>query len=96
MYISRVPEQSIRGGCNIGIHAIEIIGAVTLAIKNYLTAEQIVETIHAHPTTSEVIHCRACCRGRGNTLCLNASIVCQNHMVDRRTEEISKYIENHE
>lgn len=44
------------GGSIIGIHATDLIGEVTLAIKNNLTAEQIVETIHAHPTTSEVIH----------------------------------------
>lgn len=46
----------IIGGSIIGIHATDLIGEVTLAIKNNLTAEQIAETIHAHPTTSEVIH----------------------------------------
>ncbi|WP_190285242.1 dihydrolipoyl dehydrogenase [Clostridium sp. JN-1] len=44
------------GGSIIGIHATDLIGEITLAVKNNLTAKQIVETIHAHPTTSEVIH----------------------------------------
>ncbi|PRR77269.1 Dihydrolipoyl dehydrogenase [Clostridium liquoris] len=44
-------------GCSIiGPHASDLIAEVTLAVKNGLTAEQIIETIHAHPTTSEVIH----------------------------------------
>lgn len=44
-------------GCSIiGPHASDLIGEVTLAVKNGLKAEQIIETIHAHPTTAEVIH----------------------------------------
>jgi len=44
-------------GCTIiGPHASDLIAEVTLAIKNELTAGDIVDTIHAHPTTSEAIH----------------------------------------
>jgi dihydrolipoamide dehydrogenase len=58
-FIKLIKEKEtgrIIGGSIIGIHATDLIGEVTLAIKNNLTAEQIAETIHAHPTTSEVIH----------------------------------------
>ncbi|MBK5241957.1 dihydrolipoyl dehydrogenase [Clostridium sp.] len=40
----------------VGLHATDLIAVLTLAIKNNLTAEAIAETIHAHPTTAEVIH----------------------------------------
>ena len=40
----------------MGLHATDLIAELTLAIKNNLTAEAITETIHAHPTTAEVIH----------------------------------------
>ena len=44
-------------GCGIiGPHASDLIAEVTLAIKNGLTATDIISTIHAHPTTSEAIH----------------------------------------
>ncbi|MGM0410604.1 MAG: dihydrolipoyl dehydrogenase [Bacillota bacterium] len=44
-------------GANIvGTHASDLLGEVTLAIENDLRAEDIAETIHAHPTTAEVIH----------------------------------------
>ncbi len=44
-------------GANIvGTHASDLLGEVTLAIENELSAEDIAETIHAHPTTAEVIH----------------------------------------
>lgn len=44
-------------GANIvGTHASDLLGEVTLAIENDLSAEDIAETIHAHPTTAEVIH----------------------------------------
>lgn len=44
------------GGAIVGPHATDLIGEIALAIKNKLTAEQIIETIHAHPTTAESIH----------------------------------------
>lgn len=46
----------IVGGAIIGPHATDLIAEITLAVKNELTAEQIAETIHAHPTTAESIH----------------------------------------
>lgn len=43
-------------GCHLlAPHATEMIGEVTLAIQNGLDAEQVGETIHAHPTVSEII-----------------------------------------
>lgn len=58
-FIKLIQEKNsgkIIGGKIIGTHASDLIGEVTLAIKNELTAEDIAETIHTHPTTSEVIH----------------------------------------
>lgn len=48
--------NEIIGGAVIGPHATDLIGEITLAVKNGLTAESIIETIHAHPTTAESIH----------------------------------------
>ncbi|WP_273325637.1 dihydrolipoyl dehydrogenase [Vallitalea guaymasensis] len=44
------------GGSIIGPHATDLIAEITLAIKNGLTTNEIIETIHAHPTTAESIH----------------------------------------
>lgn len=44
------------GGSIIGPHATDLIHEIAVAIKNKLTAEQVINTIHAHPTTSEAIH----------------------------------------
>lgn len=49
-------SSKIIGGAIIGPHATDLITEIALAIKNNLNAEQIVETIHAHPTTAEAIH----------------------------------------
>lgn len=46
----------IIGGAIVGLHATDLISEITLAIKNDLTAKQLTETIHAHPTTAEVIY----------------------------------------
>ncbi|NLI89352.1 MAG: dihydrolipoyl dehydrogenase [Epulopiscium sp.] len=46
----------ILGASIIGPNASDLIAEVTLAIQNNLTADNIINTIHAHPTTSEVIH----------------------------------------
>jgi len=46
----------IIGATMIGPHASDLISELTVAIQNGLTAEQISHTIHAHPTTAEVIH----------------------------------------
>ncbi len=54
--ISDKTTNKIIGGSIIGPHATDLIAEVTLAVKNQLTAEDIIETIHAHPTTAEVAH----------------------------------------
>ena len=46
----------ILGTSIIGPHASDLIAEVTLAIQNKLTANDIINTIHAHPTISEVTH----------------------------------------
>jgi len=46
----------IVGASMIGPHVTDLIAEVTLAVRNGLKAEQIIETIHAHPTTAEAIH----------------------------------------
>ncbi len=44
-------------GCSIiGTHATDLIHELTLAVNKNMKVEDIIETIHAHPTTSEVIH----------------------------------------
>ncbi|MGD8250764.1 MAG: dihydrolipoyl dehydrogenase [Desulfobacterales bacterium] len=40
----------------IGPHATDLIAEATLAVRNRLTVSDLVNTIHAHPTLSEVIH----------------------------------------
>lgn len=44
------------GGSIIGADASSLISALTLAVSNGLTDEEIIETVFAHPTTAEVIH----------------------------------------
>lgn len=46
----------IIGGAIIGPHATDLIGEIALAIRNNLSVDSIIDTIHAHPTTSEAIH----------------------------------------
>ena len=58
-FIKLIQEKDsgkIIGGKIIGTHASDLISELTLAIQNELTAEDIAETIHTHPTTAEVIH----------------------------------------
>lgn len=58
-FVKIIKEKStgkIIGSSIIGPHATDLIAEVTLAIKNGLTSEDIIETIHAHPTTAESIH----------------------------------------
>jgi dihydrolipoamide dehydrogenase len=40
----------------IGPHATELIGEATLAVRNCITIQELTQTIHAHPTLSEVIY----------------------------------------
>lgn len=54
--IQHKETKVILGGAIIGIHATDLIGEIGLAVKNKLTAKDIAETIHAHPTTAEIIH----------------------------------------
>lgn len=54
--IKDIATNKIIGGTIIGPHATDLIAEVTLAVKKGLTAEDIIETIHAHPTTAESIH----------------------------------------
>ncbi len=49
-------SNKLIGASIIGLHATDLIAELTLAIKNNLSPEAIIETIHAHPTTAEVIH----------------------------------------
>ena len=47
-------------GCQIvGPHAVEIIHEVALAMRHKLTVRDIAETVHAHPTVSEVVRLAA-------------------------------------
>jgi dihydrolipoamide dehydrogenase len=56
-------------GCQIvGPHAVETIHEVAVAIKHDLTARQLAETVHAHPTVSEVIR-MACADAAGKCGC---------------------------
>lgn len=43
------------GGSIVGLHASELIAEVALAVSNRLTAEQVAETVHAHPTAAEAV-----------------------------------------
>lgn len=54
--IKDVDSNSLIGASVVGPHASDLIGILTLAIKNNLTEEEIKETIFAHPTTGEAIH----------------------------------------
>lgn len=52
--VSHETTQQILGAYIIGPHASTLIAEMTLAIKNELTLPCIYDTIHAHPTLSEV------------------------------------------
>jgi dihydrolipoamide dehydrogenase len=47
--------DKIIGGSIIGVEAAELLAEVTLAKSKGLTAKDIIKTIHAHPTLSEII-----------------------------------------
>ncbi|MFW6273596.1 MAG: FAD-dependent oxidoreductase, partial [Halanaerobium sp.] len=49
-------SDKIIGAALIGIESSDLIAELTLAVNLGLTAENIRETIYAHPTTAEVIH----------------------------------------
>ncbi|ANH78630.1 dihydrolipoyl dehydrogenase [Candidatus Chlamydia sanziniae] len=52
--ISEKNTQQILGAYVIGPHAASLIGEMSLAVRNELTLPCIYETIHAHPTLSEI------------------------------------------
>lgn len=49
-----VENGYLKGFCAIGPHASDLVAEATLAIKNKIPLEKIKETIHVHPTLSEV------------------------------------------
>jgi len=54
--IAEKESEKIIGAALIGIESSDLIAELTLAVNLGLTAEDLAETIHAHPTTAEVIH----------------------------------------
>lgn len=54
--IEEEKTKKILGATIIGADASALISTLTIAMANGLTAENIRETIFAHPTTSEIIH----------------------------------------
>lgn len=52
--VSHESTQQILGAYVVGPHAASLISEMTLAIKNELTLPCVYETIHAHPTLSEI------------------------------------------
>lgn len=53
--IAKASTGQILGGQVIGPHASDLIAEITLAIRLKATAKDIAETLHSHPTLSEVI-----------------------------------------
>ena len=54
--VSDARTDRILGAQIFGPHATDLVAEMALAIKNKLTAKQIAETIHAHPTLAEALH----------------------------------------
>jgi len=55
MVLADKNTDKIVGASCVGAGAAEHIAEIALAMKNDLTAHQIAETIHSHPTTSELV-----------------------------------------
>ena len=49
-------DQTIIGAQAIGPHVTDLIAEMTLAVQHRLTADALAQTIHPHPTLSEVFH----------------------------------------
>ena len=49
-----VKDNFVNGACIVGPEASTLIAEVALAVRNKLSLEQIISTIHAHPTLPEV------------------------------------------
>lgn len=57
-FVKIIEEKStgkIIGGAIIGPHATDLIAEIALAIRNGLSSEQVIDTVHAHPTTAEAV-----------------------------------------
>ncbi|RCW88509.1 dihydrolipoamide dehydrogenase [Halanaerobium sp. DL-01] len=54
--IAEKNTEKVIGAAIIGIEATDLIAELTLAVNSGLKIEALAETIHAHPTTAEVIH----------------------------------------
>ncbi|MBS4537636.1 dihydrolipoyl dehydrogenase [Clostridium sp. D2Q-11] len=54
--IKEKESDKIIGGAIIGPHATDLIHEIAVAIKNNLRDIDLINTIHAHPTTAESIH----------------------------------------
>jgi dihydrolipoamide dehydrogenase len=61
------PHGEILGAHIIGAHATEMIAELGLAIEMEATHEELIATIHAHPTLSESIH-EAAEQSRGHAI----------------------------
>ncbi len=55
MIVADGETDKILGATCIGAEAPELISEVAVAMKNGLTCEQVAETIHSHPTISEMV-----------------------------------------
>ena len=55
MTLANKETLEIIGASCIGIEASELISELSLAIKNGLTVYNVAETIHCHPTVSEMV-----------------------------------------
>lgn len=53
--IKEISSDKIIGASIIGAHATDLIAELTLAINNNIPPDKIINTIHAHPTTAEII-----------------------------------------
>jgi len=54
--VADAKTDQILGAQIFGPHATDLVAEMALAIKNKLTAKQVAETIHAHPTLAEALH----------------------------------------
>ncbi|WP_242948733.1 dihydrolipoyl dehydrogenase [Caloramator quimbayensis] len=54
--IEDVDTNRIIGAAIIGLGATDLLGELSLSVSMKVKAEDLIETIHAHPTTPEIIH----------------------------------------
>jgi dihydrolipoamide dehydrogenase len=53
--ISDKGTERVLGATIVGAHATDLLGEVTMAVKSGAKVEDIINTIHAHPTLPEII-----------------------------------------